>query len=254
MLQSSDDLLDVVIPAWNEAGRLAESLQTLGRALADLGVRSMITVVDNGSTDGTADIARRVGPSVAVPLRVLSCPERGKGAAVRVGLLASEGRWVGFMDADLATSLEALEPVVQELRRGSTVVIGTRRHDMSHLLVEHDTVRRIGGYAFRTAARYVVPGVTDTQCGFKFFDAAAGRELARDLQLTGWTFDVELLARARSRGLAIREVPVRWTNRPGSRFSPLVDGLASFRDLMAVRAMVRHEQRDLARPAVTLTP
>ena len=155
---------------------------------------------------------------------------------------------------DLATSLEALHPVLEELRRGSSVVIGSRRHDMSHLLVDHDTVRRVGGWAFRSAARYVVPGIGDTQCGFKFFDAEVARDLVQEQLLPGWTFDVELLARAQTRGLVVREVPVRWTNRPGSRFSPVIDGVAAFRDLAALQHRLRQERREPARPAVTLAP
>ena len=244
------DSVDVVVPAFNEEMRLASSLVTLGGALAALPLPASITVVDNGSTDSTAEVARATAGDVAVAVRVLSCPTRGKGAAVRHGLLAAGTRWSGFMDADLATSLDALPEVMAELRRGASVVVGSRRHDMSHLLVDHDALRRVGGWAFRTAARRVVPGVSDTQCGFKFFDAAVAKELVRDQLVAGWAFDVELLSRAQSRGLVVREVPVGWRNRPGSRFSPVRDGLASFRDLAVIRSRARRERRE--QPATAL--
>lgn len=248
LLPTSLDL-DVVIPAYNEGRRLPRSLDTLAVALASLELSAGITIVDNASTDDTLEVARAFErDEQRVVVRVLSCSTRGKGAAVRAGVLSSEATWVGFMDADLATSLAALPPTLELLGRGIPVVIGTRRHDMSHLLVEHEALRRVGGWAFRAAVRTVVQGVADTQCGFKFFDAVTARRLFADLQLAGWAFDVEILARAQACGFAVGEVPVQWANQPGSRFAPVTDGIRAFGDVARIRRLARRAMRDLPAP------
>jgi glycosyltransferase involved in cell wall biosynthesis len=249
--------LDVIIPAYNEAERLPGSMTELCRFLAPFlstrGMSGTITVVDNGSRDATFRVAESFARRGAgLPVRALRCDVPGKGAAVRHGVLASAATWVGFMDADLATGLAALTPTLDQLAGGVPLVIGTRRHDMSHLLVEHETLRRIGGWAFRAAARSVVPGIADTQCGFKFFEGGVARRLFEQQELTGWAFDVEVLARARALGLAIGEVPVEWTNKPGSRFDPVADGVRAFRDIARVHALIRRGARTAVIPAPAL--
>jgi len=240
--------LEVVVPALNEERRLPACLDELEHRLAVLPLSAAVVVVDNGSTDGTAaTVLRR--PTGPVPVRLVSCAVPGKGAAVRAGVLSSDARWVGFTDADLATSLDCLPALVDALRGGADVVVGSRRLDLSRLLVQQQTVRRLGGWVFRHAASRVVPTVRDTQCGFKFFTADAGRRLFEPLAMTGWSFDIELLARAERQHLAVREIPVEWTNDPDSRFRAFADGARTFADLVRIRRLLEAEaaaQRPLA--------
>ncbi|GAB3898998.1 hypothetical protein GCM10029964_084300 [Kibdelosporangium lantanae] len=161
--------LSVVVPVRNEESRLGGALSGLSTALAATGVPSEIVVVDNASTDRSAEIARahRFGP---VPVRLLSCEQPGKGAAIRVGILRTDSRYVGFCDSDLATDLAALHPTLGHLVAGVNVVVGSRAHPDSTVYARHSKVRKAGAWAFRRAASSIVPGVSDTQCGYKFFD------------------------------------------------------------------------------------
>lgn len=239
--------LDVVIPAYNEELRLPETLDALSAALADLPLRCGIVVVDNGSTDRTADVARSW--SAQVPVRLMGCSRQGKGAAVRRGITTSTARWVGFCDADLATSFDALTAVLSELVAGADVVIGSRRHPTAQLVVPHGPLRRAGSTAFHSLTRGLVPGVSDTQCGFKFFDGDAARALFADCRCDGFAFDVEVLALALHRGYRIVEVPVSWTAQAGSTFNVLQHGHRAARELLLINGLLRE-----ARSEVPATP
>lgn len=239
--------LDVVVPALDEQDRLPSTLVALTSHLAGLGPTCVVTVVDNGSTDGTADVARGFATGAPVPVRLLSCPQRGKGAAVRTGMLASGARWVGYMDADLATSLEATARVLDALRDGADVVVGSRRLVRHGVVLTQEPVRQLGGWAFRTASNLVVPTLPDTQCGFKFFAGHRVPALFGPLRSAGWSFDVEVLARAQRAGLDVREVQVEWTHDPRSRFRLVRDGVTTFADLVRIRRLLQRER--LAAPA-----
>ncbi len=236
--------LSVVVPVYNEERRLPGSLVGLGLALR--GLAAEVIVVDNGSTDHTADVVRDQG----FPVRLLDCPDRGKGAAVRAGVLAAHGRFVGFCDADLAASVDALPSVLRRLRHGTDVVVGSRAHPGSEVRARHSVLRELGAFAFRRAVRSLVPGVGDTQCGFKFFTHDVAVAAFEPLQTTGFTFDVEVLARAQRLGAVIEEVPVRWIDVAGSTFEPWRHGLRSFTDLQRIRAVLAAETR----PAHVLVP
>lgn len=229
--------LELVIPAFNEERRLPATLATMGRSLDALPLRCGITIVDNGSTDATAEIARDwSGP---VPVTVIGCSRQGKGAAVRRGMVTTRARWVGFCDADLATSVDALDAVVAELHAGAPIVIGSRRLAQAQLLVPHGPVRRAGSSGFRTLVRRLVPGVTDTQCGFKFFQGEVARTLFAACRCDGFAFDVEVLARATRLGHSVVEIPVEWTAQPGSTFSVLRHGHHAARELLHIRSLLR---------------
>jgi glycosyltransferase involved in cell wall biosynthesis len=232
--------LTVVVPALNEEHRLPATLAGLTDALGRLALASEIVVVDNGSTDRTGKVAR-AHRHESVAVRVLWCPRRGKGAAVRAGVLASGGAYVGFCDADLATSTDALIPTLAYLGAGVNVVVGSRAHPDSYVWAPHGVVRRTGAWAFRRAVQRLVPGIRDTQCGYKFFDRRTATALFRPLRTPGFAFDVELLARAQRAGAVIAELPVRWADRPGSSFSPARDGLRSFATLYRLRTLLDGE-------------
>lgn len=253
MAGKSATLLEIVIPAFNEAERLPHGLDLLGRELRRLDLAASVIVVDNASTDDTARIAGQwEGP---VPVRVLTCARRGKGAAVRTGLLATTAPYVGFCDADMATDLGALTEVLDLLGRGRHVVVGSRRHPDSDVRPRNHPLRRLGAITFNRLSRDLVGGVPDTQCGFKFFAGPLARAAAADLRTAGFAFDVELLLHCRRRGAPIHDLPVRWTDMEGSTFSVRRHSLGCLRDLLRIRAQAlrgRVDQRLVEAPAARL--
>jgi dolichyl-phosphate beta-glucosyltransferase len=230
--------MTIVLPAFNESERMGPALDELygylhrrGRAARDgapgsarLPERIQVLVVDDGSTDGTADIVR-ARPEAAAPavggapeLAVMTIPHAGKGAAVRAGMLAAEGDLVVFTDADLATPPDMI-PLLVEALADHEVALGSRvQDDGSDMRRSQPLYRRLLGRAFRVLASvWVVGPVKDTQCGFKGFTRAAARDLFGQQRITSIVFDVELIYLARRRGYRIAIVPVRWSDRRGSR-------------------------------------
>ena len=172
--------IEIVVPAHNEAARLPEGLAALCRKAVTLPLHTAILVVDSASTDETGRLVRE-WPAGPVPVGLLRCEQPGKGTAVRAGLLATQAPFVGYCDADMATDLSALDAALRLLAAGDRLVIGSRALPASVVEARHNATRRVGATAFRALARRVVPGATDTQCGFKFFSgplATAGRGAA----------------------------------------------------------------------------
>lgn len=230
--------LEVVIPALNEELRLPLTLAKTVAYLARQDYRGAIVVVDNGSVDGTADVVRRAARSSAVPVHLVGCATPGKGSAVRRGFATSRARYVGFMDADLATPIETLDQVLPLLRNGIPAVIGSRNADGAVRAVPQGALRSAGGGAFRAASRTVLPGIADSQCGFKFFSGPAVRRVLGDCRIDGFSFDVELLGRLQRAGHVVAEVPVVWTDVAGSSFSPMRHGLRSFADTVRIHRLL----------------
>jgi dolichyl-phosphate beta-glucosyltransferase len=226
-------LIEIVVPARNEARRLPDGLAALCRKAATLPLRTAILVVDSASTDQTGDVVRN-WPAGPVPVGLLRCPRAGKGLAVRAGLLATRAPFVGFCDADMATDLSALDVAVSLLAAGNALVIGSRMLDASDVEDRHDGIRRIGAAAFRTMARRIVPDATDTQCGFKFFSGPLARAAALSLRTAGFAFDVELVARCQRLGAGLTEIPVCWRDVPGSTFSVPRHSAATLRDIASI--------------------
>src|SRR5208282_4303609 len=158
--------LEIVIPARDEARRLPSTLTRTARYLEVQPYSSSIVVVDNGSVDQTSDLVARTW-SDRVPVRLVGCAQPGKGAAVRRGFLTSRACFIGYMDADLATPIETLD-VVLPLLDEFPVVIGSRRISGAAFAKRQPAHRAVSGMVFRAMARRVLPGFTDTQCGFKF--------------------------------------------------------------------------------------
>jgi glycosyltransferase involved in cell wall biosynthesis len=230
--------LEVIIPAYNESDRLRQTIAAAAAYLAAQPYSAALVVVDNGSVDTTADIAAvgRLGP---VPVHLIGCSRPGKGAAIQRGVLTSEARFVGFVDADLATPMETLDRVVPLLEGGTSVVVGSRRCAGASYEVEQTPVRRLGSWVFHQLAQMVVPGVDDTQCGFKFFRGPAAKKIFDSCTVNGFAFDVELLALARRLGYDVVEVPVAWSDRDGSTFSALRDGPRAMSDILSTAVRLR---------------
>jgi len=234
-------LLEIVVPAFNEAERLPLGLSLLTRKAAVLPLTAAILVVDNASTDETADIVRDwpIGP---VPVRLLRCEQRGKGAAVRTGLLATRAPYIGFCDADMATDLAAMDLVIRLLATGHRAIIGSRAHRRSVVEARHNWFRTAGAAIFRGLARTVVEGATDTQCGFKFFSGPLARAAAARMRAAGFAFDVELIARCVQLGASITEIPVSWRDVPGSTFCARRHSAGALREIASIWLTLNRRQ------------
>jgi dolichyl-phosphate beta-glucosyltransferase len=191
-----------------------------------------VLVIDDGSTDRTAEVARQAGPEV----RVLQNPgNRGKGFSVRNGMLNAEGEWRLMCDADLSTPIEELNRLEAATANGAGIAIASRAVSSAHLEKRQSLMRESSGRFFNLLVRWLhLPGIKDTQCGFKLFSAAAAEAAFRDSELDGFAFDVEALVRARRAGFKIAEVGVTWRNDEQSRVS-LGRGVAAFVDLFRLR-------------------
>jgi dolichyl-phosphate beta-glucosyltransferase len=228
--------LEVIVPAFNEEHRIAPTLYALVEELQTLPLRSRVRVIDNGSSDLTADTVERVRASLGAGLVALSgCSTRGKGRAVAKGMLSSSAKYVGFCDADLATPAAAIGDALRLLEEGWAVVVGSRLCAGAEYTAEQPLLRRLGSAAFRNSTRNMSGGIQDTQCGFKFFTRDAAQRVFAQTRIRGFAFDVEVLARALALDLAVKEMPVCWSDQPGSTFSFRRDGLASFVDVWTLR-------------------
>jgi len=226
----SSPFLSLVIPAYNEERRLPPTLEHVKQYLAVQGYPSEIIVVDNNSKDATAEVARRAG------VIVLCEPRRGKGAAVRTGMLAAKGEYVLFSDADLSTPIEEVEKLMAALRAGHDIAIGSRALPESHLPVRQPWYRELVGRAGNLLVRMMaVHGIADTQCGFKLFPRETARRLFGAQRMTGIAFDMEVLFLAQRLGLKIAEVPVTWIDNPDTRISRVRDSADAIKDLIRIR-------------------
>jgi dolichyl-phosphate beta-glucosyltransferase len=226
--------LSIVVPAFNEERRLGPSLQ---RLRAFLGRRRVeLLVVDDGSTDGTVALVQAMAKRwKALKLSRLKA-NSGKGAAVQRGVAEARGKAILFSDADLSTPIEELPRLEAALKHGFAVVIGSRALDRARIGVHQPFYREIGGRAFNKVVQALtVPGIRDTQCGFKLFDAAAAKRIFSQQQIRRFGFDVEVLYLARKAGYRIAELPVRWENSPETKVRPVRDGLRAFLDLGLIR-------------------
>jgi dolichyl-phosphate beta-glucosyltransferase len=226
----SDPFLSVVIPAFNEAERLPRTLGRLTAFLRDFGRGHEVLVVDDGSVDATAEKARAAGATVLRNER-----NRGKGHAVRRGMLEARGERRLMTDADLSTPIEELPRLLQKIDEGWDVVIGSRALPESRIEVHQPWYRENMGRLYNVFVRALaLPGLHDTQCGFKLWTAAAARAAFAPARLDGFSFDVEALYLARKRGYRMTEVPVTWRNDAATRVS-LGGGGAAFPDLLRIR-------------------
>lgn len=212
--------LSVVMPAFNEQRRIGPSIEAVCRYLRRSGRTWELIVVDDGSSDLTASVADGI-IATEPNVRLIRLPRNsGKGHAVRIGALASHGHEVLISDADLSTPIEEIERL-WAARGDAVVAIGSRAHSGSTIEVHQERIRRIlGRLGNRFIRAMAVPGIGDTQCGFKLFDGAVARELFAMSKVNGWGIDVELLHLCARFGWPVVEVPVRWAHSTGSKLRP----------------------------------
>jgi dolichyl-phosphate beta-glucosyltransferase len=238
------DSLSIVIPAYNEENRLPQTLRQVLDWLARGGFSFYeVIVVDDGSRDGTAEVVEQFAKAPAA-VRLLRNPgNRGKGYAVRHGMLEAKGEWILYTDADLSTPIEEIEKLCRAAsEQGAPIAIGSRAVDRSLVEVHQPALRELSGRFFNLVMR-AVTGLPfkDTQCGFKLYRADAARQTFPRQKQDGFSFDVEDLLIAQKLGLRAVEVPVRWANVEGTKVG-LSQGMKSFLDLAQIRMDHRGEQ------------
>ena len=232
--------LSIVIPAYNEAARIAPTLRAVSAWLARQPFSGEILVIDDGSTDGTGELVRILAAELGGIRLIESRPNRGKGHAVRLGMLASRGERRLFMDADHSTPIDELPALMARLDAGAAVAIGSRRAPGANAARKPPRYRRAWSrLANRVVRASLIDGIRDTQCGFKLFSCGAAEAIFPLVRTAGWGFDLEVLALARRMGLRVDELPVRFRDDPRSRIRPLRDAVRISREFFRIRRALR---------------
>jgi len=226
--------LSIVIPAYNEEIRIVPTIGAIASHVSDLGFPWELIVADDGSKDSTVKLVEELG---FANLRVLRAERNGgKGSAVRRGMLAADGQYVLFDDADNSTLIEEVEKLLRKLvTEGYDVAVGSRAAAGAQE-ASKSLLRRVMSGGLRWIVRYVFRiGVQDTQCGFKMFTQAAAKRLHTAQTIMGFSFDLEILYLAAKVGYRVAEVPVTWVDAPGSKVDPAKEARRFLRDLTKIK-------------------
>ena len=227
-------LLSIIIPAYNEERRLPTTLPQVIAFAESQDYPVEVLVVDNGSTDRTSDVTREIAAEHPI-VSLLSQPIRGKGAAVRKGMFKSQGEYLFICDADLAMPVEEITKFLPPALSGYDVAIASREAPGA-VRYNEPWYRHLMGRVFNLIVRLLaVPGIQDTQCGFKCLRREAARDIFAIQKIDGWAFDVEILHIAQRRGYRLVEVPIHWYYGEGSRVSPLRDSLNMLIEVLCIR-------------------
>jgi dolichyl-phosphate beta-glucosyltransferase len=233
--------LSLVIPAFNEAKRLPESLLAVRRFCETLALPSEVLIIVEKSTDETLELAEQA-LAKQENFRVIGSPvHRGKGSAVRRGMLEATGDYIFYMDADLSVPLREIETFVAFFDDNPqfSVLVGNRQHASSQILKRQGLVRRSLGQLFNLGVRRLIGlELKDTQCGFKAFRREAALAIFSRQKLDGFAFDVEVLLLARKLGYCVADLPVQWINSPQSKVNVFIDSSRMLLDCIRVRRLV----------------
>jgi len=232
--------VSIIIPAYNEEKRLGKTLEKIYSYFKDKGINFEIIVVDDGSRDGTVNLVKNF--SIDHPEVKLRCHphNKGKGAAVKTGVLTAEGNVILFTDADLSTPIEEFEKLKDAIDRGYDIAIGSRGIESSKVILPQPWYRRYIGKIFPYLVRIIIMAdIKDTQCGFKLFKKNAGIKLFKELKAEGFAFDVEILARGKKEHLKIAEIGVLWYNSPESKVSMLKSPLKMLLELNKIKRVLK---------------
>ena len=235
--------LSIIIPAHNEEQRLPQTLEQVFAYLNSQSYAAEVLVVENGSSDRTFEVATeysRAHPS----LRVIREEQPGKGRAVRRGMLEARGEYRFMCDADLSMSMDQLNHFLPPA--ANTDIAIASREAKGAVREEEPLYRHLGGRLINLTIRLLIlPGLNDTQCGFKCFTASAAEKIFPHQTLSGWSFDIEILYLARRLGLTIREVPIRWRFHPETKLNAVQDALRMVRDIFQIHANTLRGRYDL---------
>jgi len=240
---SDSPYLSIVVPAYNEARRLPPTLAALGEFFRDFTRAYEVLVVVEQSTDGTLEIAAKLAAQQAHFQVIDNGPKRGKGHAVRSGMLRTRGEFAFYMDADLSVPLAEVPAFLAHFEHTPAVdvLIGNRQHARSRITRRQSPLREGMGKIFnRVLQTMALVDLRDTQCGFKAFRQTACREIFSRQTLDGFAFDVEVLLLAERLGYRVEDLPVEWINSPESKVEILSDSLRMLRDTWQVRKRLRH--------------
>lgn len=243
LYESETIQLSVIIPAYDESERIVPYMTEMTGYLGRRGKPYEVLVVDDGSHDGTAALVEQFRTKEPAVRLLRLAQNTGKGCAVRTGMQVARGEFQLMADADGATPIQELERLEAAIGNGADIAIGSRflaSRDRRYTVKArwHRTV--LGNTFNRIVQRLGVSGITDTQCGFKLFRKAVAKDLFSVAWVAGYGFDLELLYVAQRRGYRIAEIPVNWSDQPGSKVRVLRDGLRMLLDLFAVRRNYTH--------------
>ncbi|MDD5194064.1 MAG: glycosyltransferase family 2 protein [Candidatus Omnitrophica bacterium] len=241
--------LSIVIPAYNEENRLLPTLEKIYSYLGSNNFDCEVIVVDDGSLDNTKDTALRSQLNNAGKLTVLqNGRNRGKGFSVKRGILASQGDYILFSDADLSTPIEEFEKLFKGVKEGFDIVIGSRGVFESDIRVHQPWHREKMGKIFNFFIKaFIFNNFSDTQCGFKLFKGSIARDIASSTVIEGFCFDVEMIYIAKMRRYKIKEIGVIWNNSPQSRVKIFGSSIGMFYDLLRIKAL--HKNYSDSKPA-----
>jgi dolichyl-phosphate beta-glucosyltransferase len=226
----------IVIPAYNEATRLGPTLEAVLDYLKSQPWNSEIIVVDDGSRDDTVKVVEEVALKNPAVHLLRNETNRGKGYSVLNGMKHASGDVIAFSDADLSAPIEELPKLLDALKDGADVAIGSRWVPGSLQTQRQSLLRQLMGRIFNLCLRMILGlHFRDTQCGFKAFTRRAAQAIVQKQQIERWGFDPEILFIARKFGYRIVEIPVEWGHKDGSRIQPIADGLRMFQEMLRIR-------------------
>jgi glycosyltransferase involved in cell wall biosynthesis len=245
--------LSVIVPAYNEEKRLQPTLDRLHAYLSAQPLRYEILVVDDGSKDDTCGVVERAMQTIPNLFLVRQMPNAGKGAAVRRGMLAARGQIRVMCDADCSMPPEQLPRLLAPITAcKAEISIGSRYAEGAKSDVKQPKYRILWSrLCNKVIQRSLVPGIRDTQCGFKAFTAEAARNLFSSATINGWAFDLEILALAKRRGFEIAEVGVEWKDDARSRVNPIKDMWKVIREALTIRRNIKNGVYNKQLPAQT---
>ena len=228
--------LSIIIPALNEGHRLPKTLDSIIGFLNKQAYESEIVIIDNASTDDTFQVAKSFSDKFE-NLKVISEQKRGKGFAVQTGMLAANGEYRFMCDSDLSMPIEELPKFLPPLCKAD-VAIGSREAKGA-VRINEPWQRHFIGRVFNILIKLLVlPGISDTQCGFKVFRKNVVKEIYAKQRVGGWAFDVELLLLTKRAGFTLKEIPINWYYITGSKVKPIRDSVRMLRELLVIRRNV----------------
>lgn len=231
--------LSLIIPAYNEASRLPETLALVRDWIERQGFTVEVLVVDDGSTDATLAVVEAFSKRCPAVRLIKNEKNKGKGGVVKQGMLEAAGEWRLFMDADSATPVDQIKRLLA-FTSTHEVIIGSRYLHPESIKIKQPLKRRIPSRAVNRLIQFAfLPGIKDTQCGFKLFSAEAAQTIFSRQRVHGWLFDVEILTIARQLGYAIKEVPVDWYDAKDSKLRAMRTIWRTLRELTAIHKQVR---------------